>query len=117
MKTHDLFAQPSLLSVPLAGADYVEERDRTRILTQLERILVIVLNGEFWTIEKLVAALRKRFPGVRFPENSVQAQLRNLRKVGYTVERETIGRGLSQYRVTPPNNPGIGPKLLTEVIQ
>lgn len=90
----------ALRALTFQGYDYDDIRDRWRLLRQIDCILSITIAGDWWTIQRLVARLRKMFPDVGFPENSVQAQLRNLRKVGYVVERRHVARGLFEYRVS-----------------
>lgn len=116
MTTANLFApqdvQPSpFASMPLSGAGFDETRDRVRLIRQIDCIVAVVIAGDWWTIQKLVAVLRRRYSDVGFPENSVQAQLRNLRKEGYDVERRHIANGLFEYRVAELVNPGVGQAL------
>jgi hypothetical protein len=94
-----------------AGSDYQAERDGQRLATQIGCILLVVMDGNWWTVTRLSMKLRGLYPAIQFPENSVQAQLRNLRKLGYTVEkRNAAERGVCyEYRVLPKNNPGVGP--------
>ena len=98
-------------SVPFRGAGYDDRRDRARLTRQVDCIAAVTVGGEWWTIAKLTTACRKRYPAVGFPECSVSAQIRNLKKVGYGVERRNVAAGLFEYRVTPPTNPGIGRAL------
>jgi hypothetical protein len=97
-----LFAPPS--GVPFAGAEFDEQRDRQCLTKQLDCILDVVKDQKWRTLQKLTADLRRRFPIVNFPECSVQAQLRNLRKIGYTVDRRNVlDKGcLFEYRVIAP---------------
>lgn len=111
MQTHSLFGQSASTAVPpvpFAGADYNEARDKERLTTQLQRILAVMSDGAWRTVERLVSELRLAHPSVRFPEASVSAQLRNLRKIGYRVETRNILAGglLYEYRVAAPENPG-----------
>jgi len=94
------------------GADYDEKRDCGRMTTQLERIVGIAKDEKWRTVERLALELRRAYPDTRFPEASISAQLRNLRKIGYRVEaRNALKDGLLyEYRVLPRVNPGVGAK-------
>lgn len=100
----ELLPPASAKTVPFAGADFDPERDRARLTRQIDCICYMALNGgrEWWTIPDLAKACAKRFPWTRFPENSVQAQLRNLRRVGYQVDKQNIADSgyFCAYRVT-----------------
>lgn len=101
MSTASLFTAVSGAPV-FSGADYDPSRDEARLTKQIDCIVAGTADQAWRTIQKLTAELRKAHPSVGFPENSVQAQLRNLRKIGYTVERRHIACGLFEYRVLPP---------------
>lgn len=102
-----LFDQPlqSVNGAPvLAGAMFDEARDTPRLTKQLDCILEVVKDAKWRTIDRLVSELHRQYPGVNFPANSVQAQLRNLRKVGYRVEKQNVAKVgfLCEYRVLAP---------------
>ena len=98
-----------------SGAAYEPERDEARLTKQLDQILWLVKDGNWRTVQRLTTELRRQWPDGNFPENSVQAQLRNLRKLGYRVDRRHVKAGLFEYCVLPPVNPGIVAKLRTAV--
>jgi len=102
----ELLAPVSRKPVPFAGADFDPKRDRARLTRQIDCICYVAVNGgrQWWTVQDLAKACSQRFPWLRFPETSVQAQLRNLRKVGYTVERRNIAKVgvLYEYMAIPP---------------
>jgi hypothetical protein len=104
---------PDPVTKIFSGADYQQERDGQRLATQIGCILVVVMDGNWRTVTKLAVELRRLYPAIQFPENSVQAQLRNLRKLGYKVERRNVAeRGVCyEYRVLPRVNPGVGPEI------
>jgi len=84
------------------GSDYDKGRDQSRLQTQLECIESVVIDGQWRDITQLTAILRSIYPHVQFPENSVQAQLRNLRKTKqYIVEKRNVSEkgACWQYRV------------------
>lgn len=58
--------------------------------TQLEVIIDLMVDSQWHTVQEIAEK-------TGFPENSVQAQFRNARKLNYVVEREKID-GLSHYR-------------------
>jgi hypothetical protein len=99
----ELIPSASRRPIPFAGADYSPERDRARLTKQIHCILDVASDGAWRTVQRLTADCRKRFPAVGFPENSVQAQLRNLRKLGYTVDRRNVAESgvLYEYRLVP----------------
>lgn len=98
----ELIAPASRKPIPFAGSDFNAERDQERLTRQIDCILSVVLNTGWWTVQGITEACRKRFPRQHFPENSVQAQLRNLRKIGYAVEKRNVAESgvLFQYHVT-----------------
>ena len=75
------------------------EPDEPRLTGQIERVWNVarnrVSNGGWFTVDYIVQR-------TGFPANSVQAQLRNLRKArfgAYLVERRRSAEGLYEYRV------------------
>jgi hypothetical protein len=55
----------------------------------------------FWrTLPNICTELRRRHPGSKHGEASISARLRDMRRRGWTVERERTrpGSGLYQYR-------------------
>lgn len=90
---------------PFSGATYREDRDESRLRNQLERIRDLMLDGVWRTVAEIHDV-------TGFPEASISAQLRNLRKPklgGYRVERRWRGgdvRQLSEYRVCAPVKTG-----------
>lgn len=77
------------------GADYVPERDDTRLTGQLLRVFGYMSSGAWHTLTEISAATGD-------PAASVSAQLRHLRKKrfgGHQVDREHVGDGLYKYRL------------------
>lgn len=91
-----------------SGADYIPQRDDPRLLSQLERIRSFMLWHNDWRSVQQISQVM----GGKYPENSIQAQLRNLRKPehgAYRVERRRRnGSALSEYRVLLPAQMEIG---------
>lgn len=94
--------------MPFSGAGYDDTRDRERLTRQIDCIRETALDSGWVTVQRLAARCRSRYPSVGFPENSVSAQLRNLKKVGFGLERRHIANGLHEYRLVAPVNPGVG---------
>lgn len=88
--------------VPFRGADYVPSRDEARLTNQIDRVLAVCKDGQWRTLQNLCRELSAKFSQGHFPEASVSAQLRNLRKTGIVVERRHQGDGLYEYRVVKP---------------
>jgi hypothetical protein len=80
-----------------SGPAYVKALDQSRLSLQHERIRELMLDGRWRLLSEISEALG-------YPEASVSAQLRHLRKSrfgGFTVERRRSGPGHAawQYRV------------------
>jgi hypothetical protein len=111
MHTESLFTPAEVpLAVPFAGADYNETRDRARLTTQVACVYDVTRDEQWRTLQQITALCRKRYPGVDFPEPSVSAQLRNLKKIGFQLEKRNVAVSgyLCQYRILQPVNPGVG---------
>lgn len=111
MHTQSLFGiEPQAPPVPFAGADYIESRDRERLTTQIARVYEVTRDGAWMTLQQITSICRKKYPRENFPEPSISAQLRNLRKIGFVVEKRNVAESgyLCQYRLLPPVNPGVG---------
>jgi hypothetical protein len=78
------------------GVDYTHSKDYERLSGQLKEIYGLMSDGQWRTVEKIEKS-------TGYPANSIQAQLRNLRKErfgAYLVERRRITEsGLYEYRV------------------
>jgi hypothetical protein len=95
---------------PFSGEAYEPKLDRARLALQIERVRVQMLGVEWITLRELKLALEKNFSPTAFPESSLSAQLRNLRKPGYSyrlLKRRRAGAhgpgaGIWEYRLLPP---------------
>lgn len=77
------------------GSTFNPERDGQRLGDQMLAVLAIMSTKQWWTLSQL-----SMFTG--FPEASVSARLRDLRKPkfgGYTIEREYVRKGQWRYRM------------------
>lgn len=61
------------------GSDYKPARDKKRLTSGMNRVLAVMQDGQRRTVQEIKAAILKRF-GVEDLENSISAQVRNLRK-------------------------------------
>jgi hypothetical protein len=82
------------------GPAYVPGLDQQRILTQMERILRHMSTEQWYTLAEIELC-------TGYPQSSISAQLRHLRKAkfgGYTIEkrRRIEGMGTWEYRLTDP---------------
>jgi hypothetical protein len=92
------------------GAAYEPSRDRVRLALQVERVRVFMLGGEWHTLREIKTALEDLYVPAVFPESSISAQLRNLRKPGYSyrlLKRRRVGvhgpgAGIWEYRLLLP---------------
>lgn len=100
-----LFEQlPAPTTSMFAGAEYDDARDGERLLTQVDRVRGIAIDGKWRTLRRLCEELRKTYPRTDFPETSISAQLRNLKKIGYRLnKRNILKRGyLCEYQLLAP---------------
>ena len=86
-------AQLDLLAWEPRGETINRERDRSRLAPQMQRVHDFVLGAGWTTLGAISEATGD-------PEASVSARLRDLRDMGFRVEREFVARGLHRYRVT-----------------
>ena len=93
-----------------AGAAYVPSLDKARLSVQIERIRSYMLGVEWRTLREIKAALENVYAPAVFPESSISAQLRNLRKPGFSYRRPRRrragvrgpGAGIWEYLLRPP---------------
>lgn len=89
----DLLATPVVRDWrPFHGATYLEGRDGARLNAQCQRVFNVMSTGAWHTLASLSMATGD-------PQASVSARLRDLRKHGYTVDKEYLERGLWKYRM------------------
>ena len=77
------------------GATYDHARDGKRLGAQMEAVFDVMKNGNVRTLPQLAEI-------TGYPESSISARLRDLRKPkfgGHRVDREYLGRGLWSYRL------------------
>lgn len=77
------------------GADYVPERDNARLINQHQTIFNLMKDGNWRTLSRI-----SKVTG--FPESSISAQIRHLRKArfgGHTVNRRHVKNGLYEYQL------------------
>ena len=93
------------------GPAFESHLDASRLATQMDRIRAFMLTAGWQTVSEIREGLERLYPGTRFPENSIQAQLRHLRKPafgGYQVVKRRRGSGstgLFEYRLLSPEQP------------
>lgn len=78
------------------GKTYEPELDFTRLHSQLARVLDLMIDGEWRTLDQIHSSIGGSIP-------SISARLRDLRKSKFgefNVERRRVGVGLFEYRVT-----------------
>lgn len=83
------------------GITYSEERDGNRLSSMLERVLLMMIDGQWRTLQEI-----REFCGGT--DASISARLRDLRKPkfgAYDVERRYVSNGLWEYRVMRPDEP------------
>jgi hypothetical protein len=93
-----------------AGAGYDPQFDRDRLILQVERIRRYMLLAGWKTLREIKADLEWTYAPAVFPESSISAQLRNLRKVplSHRLDKRRragvhgAGAGIWEYRLSPP---------------
>lgn len=81
------------------GETYVRAIDNPRLTTQLARVRELLSDGYWWTLGELEQTL-----DYKFPQASISARLRDLRKPkfgGHTIDRRRgSSPGLFEYRMS-----------------
>lgn len=90
-------SQSTLFSFAEESAS-VSTADRPSTRTQLQRVVAEMKSGQWTTLAALAHHLRRRHPGTHFPEASLSARLRDMRRCGWSVERRPLRNGLFEYR-------------------
>jgi DNA-binding IclR family transcriptional regulator len=85
------------LALTFRGATYDPALDGARLGAQLQGVLRFVSSSRWYSLRQIADA-------TGYPEASVSARLRDIRRLGFTVDRKrdgepTLGRWL--YRVNP----------------
>ena len=87
----------SQLVIDFDGQTYNRERDNERLSSQLNRVRDFMLSCNDWMTLRIISIY------LEYPESSVSARLRDLRKEkfgGYNVQRRYVDNGLYEYKVT-----------------
>lgn len=93
-----------------SGAAYTPDLDRARLTAQIERIRSYMLDAGWRSLREIKIALERIHAPAVFPESSISAQLRNLKKSPYSYRLEKRRRegirgpraGIWEYRLLPP---------------
>lgn len=84
------------------GSDFVQELDGKRLTGQIARVYLVMSDREWRSVQEIHDLIFERFKACD-PENSIQAQLRNLRKSEFgchSVERRRReNTNLSEYQL------------------
>jgi hypothetical protein len=92
------------------GAAYAPRLDKARLTLQIERIRAWALARDWFTLREARVDLERLYAPAVFPESSVSAQLRNLKKIPISyrlLKRRRAGvhgpgSGIWEYKVRPP---------------
>jgi hypothetical protein len=90
---------------PFSGAAYEPKLDRARLALQIERIRVWALARDWFTLRAARLDLEQLYTPAYFPEASISANLRNLRKEPYRLRVDKRRRagvrsgGVWEYRI------------------
>lgn len=83
---------PAVLG-PRDGETFDAKRDGARLNNQAADVYTLMKDGNWRSLRQISEA-------TGHPEASISARLRDFRKIGYTVERRFLSKGLWQYSVT-----------------
>lgn len=87
------------------GAAYAPSLDKARLTLQIERIRGWALARDWFTLREARVDLERLYAPTIFPESSLSAQLRNLKKfpLSYRLLKRRRARGpVWEYKVLPP---------------
>lgn len=100
MTIYEIKPKPS----PFDGKTYNEKLDGPRLKKQLDRVreYMLAIFPSWKSLSEISEELAKLYPNTRFPEASISARLRDLRKPkfgNYTVKSKRRSSGLWEYLV------------------
>jgi hypothetical protein len=87
------------MTADIKGETFIATRDGKRLGAQLVKVRDTMSQGGWWTLNLLSEQTGA-------PPASVSARIRDLRRLGWTVDREYVERGLWRYRATKPDPSG-----------
>jgi hypothetical protein len=74
------------------GSTYEPTQDHTRLKTQFHKVFNLMSDGQWRTLVEISES-------VKGSEAALSARLRDFRKIGHTVNRRRIDRGLFAYQL------------------
>lgn len=74
------------------GKTYEPALDHARLKTQFQKVFFLMSDGEWRTLSEIASC-------VEGSEAALSARLRDFRKLGHTVNRRRIDRGLFSYQL------------------
>jgi hypothetical protein len=89
---------------PFGGETYVSSLDRARLSLQISRVRAYMLGVHWKTLGEIKLALEQLYSPTKFPEQSISARLRDLRKSPYLCRLERRRRGTGgtfEYQLLP----------------
>ena len=89
---------------PFGGETYVSSLDRERLSRQIERVRAYMLGVRWKTLAEIKVKLERIYYPTKFPEQSISARLRDLRKRPYLCRLERRRRGTGgtfEYQLLP----------------
>jgi hypothetical protein len=93
-------------SIPtFRGAAYAPSLDKARLTLQIDRLRAWALARDWFTLREARVDLERLYAPTIFPESSLSAQLRNLRKfpLSYRLLKRRRARGpVWEYKILPP---------------
>jgi hypothetical protein len=72
---------------PILGETFEKRADGERLGSQQRRVEELMQDGEWRSLNEIAVALRKLYR-THFPEASISARLRDMRRAGYVIERK-----------------------------
>jgi hypothetical protein len=83
----DLLGGLNNFAPAIFGDTFEPEVDGERLTSQQKRVDALMADGQWRTLPKIIADLRKLYPGTHYGEASISARLRDMRRVGWKIER------------------------------
>lgn len=81
------------------GETFDQELDGSRLTSQVAKVKDFMMDGQWHTLPEIEA-------NTKFPQASISARLRDLRKFrfgGYIIDRKRVSKGLFAYKLIVPS--------------